>query len=254
MARPSYPRHSGPRPAALPPVSRTVGQVVAESIDLYRSRFGACVALGLPVAVVDQLIVDRPVDERIAVLVVAAPFFSLAYAAACAIRQGERPPLRQGERPPLRRWLVAVAAGTLTFLPAAALFPWFALGAILYLGLAAHAVPAAMAEGTTLVGSLRRTIQLGRADYVHAAGSLATLALLFGLTRLALGLLLRSQADNTLRVSIFLADLVIAPVLFLGGAVLYLGLSARVGTTREDRRRLRAEALETRPQPGRRAE
>lgn len=246
MARPSYPRHSGPRPAALPPVSRTVGQVVAESIDLYRSRFGACVALGLPVAVVDQLIVDRPVDERIAVLVVAAPFFSLAYAAACAIRQGERPPLR--------RWLVAVAAGTLTFLPAAALFPWFALGAILYLGLAAHAVPAAMAEGTTLVGSLRRTIQLGRADYVHAAGSLATLALLFGLTRLALGLLLRSQADNTLRVSIFLADLVIAPVLFLGGAVLYLGLSARVGTTREDRRRLRAEALETRPQSGRRAE
>jgi hypothetical protein len=227
-------------------VSRTVGQVVAEAIDLYRSRFVVCLALGLPVAVVDQLIVDRPVDERIAVLAAAAPFFSLAYAAACAVRQGERPPLRH--------WLVAVAVGTLTFLPAAALFPWFALGAILYLGFAAHAVPAAMAEGTTLLGSLRRTIQLGRADYVHAAGSLATLAILFGLTRLALGMLLRSQADNTLRVSIFLADLVIAPVLFLGGAVLYLGLSARVGTTREDRRRLRAEALEARPQTGRPAE
>ncbi len=242
MARPSYPKHAGPRPDALPPVSRTVGQVVAESIDLYRSRFLACLVLGLPVAVVDQLLVDRSVEERIVVLVAAAPLFSLAYAAASAIRQGERPPLG--------RWLVAVAVGTLTFRPAAALFPWFALGAILYLGFAGHAVPAVMAEGTTFLGSLRRTIQLGRADYVHAAGSLATLAILFGLTRLALGMLLRSQADNTLRASIFLADVIISPVLFLGGAVLYLGLAARVGTTRDDRKRLRAEALAVRTQPG----
>lgn len=246
MARPRYPTQSGPRPAALPPASRTVGQVVAEAIDLYRSRFLACLALGLPVAVVDQLIVDRSVEARVVVLLVSAPFFSLAYAGGCAIRQGERPPRR--------RWVVAVAVGTITFLPAAVLFPWFALGAILYLGLAGHAVPAAMAEGTSFLASLRRTVQLGRADYIHAAGSLATLAILFGLTRLALGMLLRSQADNTLRVSIFLADIVIAPVLFLGGAVLYLGLAARVGTTRDDRRRLRAEALATRPHSGRTAE
>lgn len=246
MGRPRYPASSGPRPAALPPASRTVGQVVAEAIDLYRARFLTCLALGLPVAVADQLSLDRTVGERVVVLAAAAPFLSLAYAAACAIRQGERLPGR--------RWLVAVVAGTLTFLPAAALFPWFALGAILYLGFAGHAVPAVMAEGTSLAGSLRRTVQLGRADYMHAAGSLATLAIVFGLTRLALGMLLRSQADNTLRVSIFLADLVLAPVLFLGGAVLYLGLAARVGTTRDDRRRLRAEAVEAQAHPDPRAE
>ncbi|MGI8973354.1 MAG: hypothetical protein ACR2HI_04160, partial [Gaiella sp.] len=72
-------------------------------------------------------------------------------------------------------------------------------------------------------------------------------ALLFGLTRLALGLLLRSQADNTLRVSIFLADLVIAPILFLGAALLYVDLAARVGTTRDERARRRGEAVARRP-------
>ena len=71
-------------------------------------------------------------------LVAASPAFSLAYAAASAIRQGSRPPLAT--------WLVAVVVGTITFLPAAFLFGWFAIAAILWLGLAGHAVPAIMAE------------------------------------------------------------------------------------------------------------
>ena len=59
--------------------------------------------------------------------------------------------------------------------------------------------------------------------------------LLFGLTRLAMGLFLREQADNTLRVAIFLADTVLGPILFLGGALLFIDLAARVGTTRSGR-------------------
>ena len=106
---------------------------------------------------------------------------SVAYAAGCAIQQGERPPLRT--------WLVATGVGVFTFLPAVVFFPWFALAAILWLGLAGHAVPAVMAERLGPAGALRRTVDLARADYLHAAGSFATLALLFGLTRLALGFL-----------------------------------------------------------------
>ena len=78
---------------------------------------------------------------------------------------------------------------------------------------------------------------------MHAAGSFATLALLFGLTRLAMGLLLSSQADATVRVAIFLADVVISPLLFLGAAIVYVDLVARVGLSRDDRRRLRQAAL-----------
>ena len=218
-------------------MSRTVGQVVAQAIELYQRNFFRALVLGLPVAVVDELMLGADLSPvgRSAVLLAASPAFSLAYAGACAIRQAERPSLKV--------WLSAVVLGVLTFLPAALLSSWFALLAVLWLGLAGHAVPVVMAERLPPVAALRRTFELGRADYVHAAGSFATLAILFALTRLALGLLLSSQADATVRVAIFLADLALSPLLFLGAAIVYVDLVARVGLTREDRRRLRQAAL-----------
>ena len=209
--------------------------MVAEAIKLYQANLLPALALGLPVAVVDQFAVDRSLDVRIALLLVASPVFSFGYAAGCAIRQGAQPPLRT--------WLVATGVGVFTFIPAAFFFPWFALAAILWLALAGHAVPAVMAERLGPVDALRRTVELARADYVHAAGALATLVLLFGLTRLALGLLLSSQADATQRVSIFLADVVVSPLLYLGGAIVYVDLVARVGVGRAERRRLRDAAF-----------
>ena len=223
-------------PPPLPPAARPVGQVVAEAIRLYQRNFWRALVLGIPVAVADQLIADRRLGERIVLLVAASPAFSLAYAAACAIRQQEHPPWRV--------WAVAVLVGTVTFLPAAASFSWFAIAAVLWLGIAGHAVPAVMAERLGVTAALRRTIELGRADYIHAAGSFATLAILFGLTRLVLGLLLSSQADATVRVSIFLADLVISPLLYLGAAIVYVDLVARVGLSREQRKAARQAALE----------
>lgn len=235
MPRPRYPARSE-TPPPLPPVARTVGQVVAEAIKLYQANLVPALALGLPVAAVDQLVVDRSLGTRVVVLVAVSPAFSLAYAAAAAIRQG-------GAWPSLGTWLVAVVVGIVTFLPAAVAFAWFAIAAILWLGLAGHAVPAVMAERLGPVAALRRTVELARADYVHAAGSFATLAILFGLTRLALGLLLSSQADATIRASIFLADLVVSPLLYLGAAIVYVDLAARVGVSREERRRLRDAAF-----------
>ena len=49
----SYPRAGEPRPAALPPGQRTVGQLVAESIRFYGARFWAVIPLGVPLAVLD---------------------------------------------------------------------------------------------------------------------------------------------------------------------------------------------------------
>src|SRR4029079_9458546 len=224
----------------LPPASRTVGQVVAEAIALYRSNFAWVLALGLPVALAEQGLSTGSIGARIALLAAASPAFSLAYAGACAIRQDEVPPLRT--------WVVALAVGVVTFLPAAFFFGWFLIVAILWLGRAATAAPAVMAEGLGVVGALRRTFQLGRADYVHAAGSFAALAILFGLTRSAPGLLRRRQVYATVQTAIFLADLVLSPLLFLGAAIVYVDLVARVGLTREDRRRLRQAALRRRAQ------
>jgi hypothetical protein len=208
--------------------------VIAEAIKLYQAHFFAALGLGLPVAVVDQVIASESVVERVALLAAASPVFSLAFATASAIRQGDRPPART--------WAIAVLVGVVTFLPAAFFFGWFVIAAILWLGLAGHAVPAVMAERIGVLAALRRTVELGRADYVHAAGSFATLALLFGLTRLALGLLLQNQADTAVRVAIFLADLVTSPMLFLGAAIVYVDLVARVGVSRDQRRKLRHAA------------
>jgi hypothetical protein len=222
------------RPPALPPERQTVGQLVAETLRLYGSRFLVALPLGLPVAVADQVALGQAVEGRVVVLVVASPFFTVAYAAACTLVLQ----VRLGAT----TWGAALFAGTIAFLPAAIFFPWFALVSILWLALVGHVVPVMAKEGVGVRRAFARAVALGRADYVHSAGGLATLVLVFGLTRIALGGVLRSQADNTIRVSVFLADTVLAPILFLGGALLYLNLAARVGS-RPRRRRDRDAAL-----------
>ena len=214
-----------PLPPPLAPAERTVGQLVAESIRLYSRHFLRALPLGLVVAVVNQLTLDVDRFAVGALLVIAAPLFSAAYAYACT---HELEP-----RPPLRRWAVAVASGSVVFVPAALLFPWFALAAVLWLALVGLAVPAAMVEGTSFTGSLRRGLALGRADFVHAAGSLATLVILFYVMRFGLALLLEAQADNTVRTAIFLADTVLGPLLFLGGTILYVDQDARLRSRRQ---------------------
>lgn len=208
-----------PLPPPLPPAERTVGQLVAESIKLYARHFMRALPLGVVVAAVNQLTVGGDRVGVGVVLLAAAPVFSAAYAYACQL---------EAPRPARRSWVVAVVAGSLVFVPAALLFPWFALAAVAWLALVGLAVPAAMREETSLGGSLRRGLALGRADYVHAAGSLATLVILFFLMRIGLALLLESQADNTVRTAIFLSDAVLAPLLFLGGAILYDDQIARL--------------------------
>ena len=98
--------------------------------------------------------------------------------------------------------------------------------------------------GIALLGAIALLVA-GRIDLAGAVAAVdgPTLALLFGLTRLALGLLLQSQADNTVRAAVFLADVVISPLLFLGAAIVYVDLAARVGLSRAERRRLRDAAL-----------
>jgi hypothetical protein len=219
MARGAKPADR-PLPPPLPPAERTVGQLVAESIRLYGRHFLRALPLGLLIAAINQLTVGASSFVVGGVLLATAPVFSAAFAYACQLEA-------QG-RVSWRRWAVAIAAGSLVFIPAALLFPWFALAAVLWLALVGLAVPAAIAEGASFTGSLRRGLELGRADYVHAAGSLATLVVLFFLVRVGLALLLEAQADNTVRTAIFLSDAVLAPLLFLGGAILYVDQDARL--------------------------
>jgi hypothetical protein len=233
---PRYPRAGEPRPPALPPETRTIGQLVAETIRLYGRRFAPALALGLPVALLNQVYLARvdPADVAgdagrpvtsdlwflVATYLAAAPLLSLAYAAACR--------LAHDERPPPRAWVTAVAAGTLAFLPAAFLLPAAFFLAVAWLALVGLVVPVCLLEREGLGRGFRRAFELGRVDYVHAFAGLATVALVYWLTRTALVLLLREQADNTIRSAAFLGDLVLSPLLFLGPALLYADQAARL--------------------------
>ncbi len=226
-----------------------MGQLIAETLRLYGSRFLLALPLGIPLAAVNQIalstghsresgseiVVETGPSADGLILLLAAPAFSLAFAAACALTFRVVPSRRQAV------W--AVLVGTVAFAPAALFFPWFALASVAWLAIVGHVVPAIVKEGHGPLAALRRSVQLARADYVHALGGLAALVVLFGLTRIVMAQLLRSQADNTLRVAVGLADLVLSPLLYLGGALLFLNLAARVGLDREQRRAVREEAI-----------
>jgi hypothetical protein len=218
------------RPAALPPETRPVGQLVAETLRLYGSMFWRALPLGLAVAVADQLVREVALEVKILALLACSPVFSLAYAAASA--------LVAGRVPPAGTWVRAVVIGTVAFIPAAVVLPWFALVAFGWLAFVGLVVPVVMIEDAGWRAAFPRAIRLARADYVHALGSLATLAILFFLTRLMLALLLRDAGDQAERIAIFLSDLVLAPVMFLGAALLYVDQAARL----ESRGRRRKES------------
>ena len=136
-------------------------------------------------------------------------------------------------RPGRATWLRALLLGTLVFLPAAVFFPWFAILSVAWLALVGLVVPVVMIEDSTAGAALRRAVELCRADYVHALGSLV---IVFVLSRVALAFLLREQADNTIRAAVFVADVIVSPLLFLGAALLYFDQSARVSRTSERKR------------------
>ena len=216
----SYPRANEPRPAALPPDKRTVGQLVAESIKLYGDRFWAVIPLGLPFVGLDLAGFHRSVGVQTLLLWAFGPVLTAAYVYASTLSSTERPPglvLRS-----------AFLAGLIIFLPFPILLRLYDLPGVAYFGLVGLAVPAAVVERLGVRDALRRGWQLGRADVVHAIGGMATLALVYGISRYALLVLLHTQGSQAQNVAVVLADLVLSPLLFVGPTLLYLDQAARV--------------------------
>jgi hypothetical protein len=81
---------------------------------------------------------------------------------------------------------------------------------------------------------------------VHALGSLAALVIVVGVAENTLTTLLRSGGQASAHVALGLTDLILSPMLFLGGAMLYVDQAARVGRRRDSTVAQPAGAL---PQP-----
>jgi hypothetical protein len=205
-------------PAPLPPAERTVGQLVAETIRAYGDHFWRVLPLGIPIMLSTQLSLGRTSNGQTLILLAFSPLIALAYVRAVS--------LIHHVPTTFRAWVVAV----LVFLPAPVLARIFVLPALAWLALFGLAVPVVMIERLGFRNALERARRLALADYVHALGSLCALAIVVAVSELTLIALLRSQGDNGQRVAHALADIVLSPLLYLGGALLYLDQAARVGS------------------------
>ncbi len=220
MARLTYPRAGEPRPAALPPAQRTVGQVVAESIRIYGEHFKAALLLGLAPAVLAVVAanVSRAVSFALAPTL-SAVLVSAAYVGACV--------LVLERRPPRNRLVLAWVVGWLVFVPVPFLAVAFVLPALAWLAAVGLVVPVLIVEELPPGAAFRRAWQLARADYVHVLGSLVTLAIVVFLTQTVLAFILRGAGGIAVSTAFFLANVVISPLLFIGSALLYVDQSAR---------------------------
>jgi hypothetical protein len=221
VARPTYPRADEPRPEALPPEFRTVGQLVAESVRIYGENFLRCLAIGIPPALLTVVTasVSRTVGFIIAPTLYGA-LLGVSLITACVIVLDKRPARR--------RLVAAWVAGCLVFAPVPFLVLGLLLPALAWLAAVGLVVPVLVAEDVPVRDAARRAWQLARADYVHALGSLATLAIVVFLTQAVLAFILRGAGGAALDVAFVVASIVVSPLLFIGTALLYVDQSARV--------------------------
>lgn len=218
------------RPEALPPEVRPVGQVIAEALRLYGDAFWRVLPLGLPVAVTNQITAGHSISEQVVMLIAATPLLAAAYVGACLLVTAAHPRRRVLAR--------AFGAGVLVILPVPFLILGYVLPGLAWLAFVGLVVPVVIVEGASLSSGFARAVRLARADYVHVLGSLAAATIVFAVTKIMLILLLRGTADAAERIAIFLADLVLSPVLFLVPALVYFDQAAR--------------AVESAPRPRRR--
>jgi len=209
------------RPAALPPAERTVGQLVAESIRFYGERFRRCLWIGVPPAALAVLTAHV---SRTPGLILAPTLYGALLSASFVYASM----LVLDAHPSRRRQIVAWLVGWAIFAPVPFLVLVFLLPALAWLAALGLAVPALVVEPVGVRESFRRAWELSRGDYVHALGTLATLSIVVFLTQTVLVFLLRGAGGAAVSTALFLANVVVSPLLFLGAAFLYLDQAARV--------------------------
>jgi hypothetical protein len=205
------------RPAALPPAERTVGQLVAETIRLYGDHFWLGLLLGIPFLLIDVVSLDRSVIVQTVVAWALGPLVCAAYVRACMLVTGA-----------FWSWR-ALAIALIVYIPFPVLLRIYVLPGVVWFALVGLAVPAYLdGKADGIRAALSRGLELGRADVVHAIGGLATLCIVYGVSRGALLILLHTQGDQAQKIAIALSDVVLSPILYIGGALLYVDQTARV--------------------------
>jgi hypothetical protein len=226
------------------PAERTVGQLIADAIKLYGHRFWRGLGLGIPAAAFTTGASFFDGGAQVAWGLLVGPFaLALSYVWAVEVAI---PAQRTRGR--------ALLAGAVAFLPLAAsralVFTGVYFVALAWFAMVGLAVPTVLVEGRGLRDALRHGVQLARADFVHAFGTVAALAVVVIVSIFSLSLAIRGFSAQSITVSAVMAVIVMSPLFFLGSALLYLDQKARL-ESRSPRRRRRDARLHHAVEPDR---
>jgi hypothetical protein len=213
------------------PADRTVGQLVGDAIQLYGRRFWRCLALGFAPAAYTITAAFLDDGVRLGYGIAFGPLvLGATYVGAVRVVSGNT-----------GRFGPAVLAGIFALWPIAVsrvvVFQGIYFLALAWFALFALAVPAVLVEGLSLRQALRRGFQLARADFAHAFGAVAALAIIVIVSIFSLSLLLAGFGTQSVTVSAVLAVVVMSPLFFLGSALLYFDQKARLESGSPRRRR-----------------
>ncbi|HEU6446794.1 MAG TPA: hypothetical protein VFL61_17215 [Gaiellaceae bacterium] len=208
-------------PPPSPPETRTSGQLVAEAMRLYGRRFWAALALGVGPLAVALTVNALPGRTGLVFLATGgAVVFTVCYVVAT---------LLAGDARPARRSIVtALTIGVLVFAPVPFLTVSLLFPGLIWLAFFGLAVPVALNEEQGIRQSVRRSIVLARADFVHALGSLAALVIVGFISAITLAFLLGQFGEQSRMLAAVIPLLLVSPLLFLGSALLYFDQSARL--------------------------
>jgi hypothetical protein len=207
-----------------------LGELLAETVRIYGERFWAAIGVGAVVAGATVAAEIHPVVE----VVVLALSFTGSYAAVARVAAGDsfvEAWAQVGVRLPILVVLTFFVA--LPFALALGL-PYLIFVAVAWLAFVGFSVPVAMLEEGESLGRLarigyvlNRTIALARTEYLHAAGVVAALVVLYIACSAVLAVALIGFADAGPVAVKALIQLVLAPFFFLGLSVLYFEQRAR---------------------------
>lgn len=218
-------------PNLVSPAERTVGQLIGDAIKLYGNRFWRGLGLGIPAAgfTIGASLFDG--GAQIAWGLVIGPF-ALALSYVWAVEVAMATQMTRGR---------ALVAGAVAFLPLGAsrvlVFTGVYFAALAWFALVGLSVPSVLVEGRGLRDALRHGLELARADFVHAFGTVAALAVVVIVSIFSLSLLLAGFGAQSITVSAVMAVIVMSPLFFLGCALLYVDQKARLESGSPRRRR-----------------
>jgi hypothetical protein len=209
-----------------------LSELLAETVHLYGQRFVSALGLGLPVAgaFVATLYTHAALD-----VVVVSIAFTATYAAAARFAAGDG--IGEAWAQTLLHLPTLIVLTVVVAVPFALAVGqlFLLLVAVAWLGLTGFSIPVTMLEREPgsqswferLSSSLHRSVTLARAELLHAVGVVAALVIVYVVLGVVLAAALAGFAENDETVAVAIAQVVLAPLFFLGLSVLYFEQKAR---------------------------